>query len=396
MKLIKKYKGGGAAILEFLSPAFKKAAQNGNQQAGKMILNTWWIHKTGQAPVQLYHGTINDFNYFDPQVLGQNTGQGHFIEKDGTILPFDSERAFMLTTHNPTAANYGFLGLENKLINLEERAIKGTPFSEEDIKWIQRFPELKRAWEAQDKDAFIKAFRNYSTARSVSNQYNNYTNQQANLQVLQNNIDRIILGDKSVKFHHGPLTTHDVHFFDSPSGKQFALFTGGDGKLKFRFNDVIKDASSIKNPQSVLDWAKDVHRGGVQGFLKEQQDFINNIRIMPLYVNAKNPLIHDYRGSAFPDKYINEKGVTKYPTDYVAARQVRRALQDGNDAVIYENIRDPFLGNTYGIFNPNLIKSSEPFTYDEEGNLIPIEERFNFNKNSILHKKGGKCVMYKV
>lgn len=396
MKLVQKYQKGAAAILEILSPAFKKAAQNKNYEAGKSILNTWWLHKTGQAPVQLYHGTINDFNFFDPQFLGRNTGVGHFIERDGTILPFDSERAFMLTTHNPTAANYGFLGLENKLDNLEQKVLDGTSFSEEDIKWVQRFPELKIAWDAKDEDAFMKAFRNYSTARSVSNQYNNYTNQATNLQILRNNIDRIIAGDRSVKFHHGPLTTHDVHFFTSPSGKEFDLFTGSDGKLKFRFNDVIKDASSIRNPQSVLDWATDVHRGGVQDFLKDKQDFLKNIRIMPLYVNVKNPLIHDYRGSAFPDKYINEKGATRYPTDYVASRQVRRALQGGNDAVIYENIRDPFLGNTYGIFNPNLIKSSEPFTYDKEGNLIPIEERFNFDKNSILYKKGGKCVMYKV
>jgi hypothetical protein len=48
----------------------------------------------------------------------------------------------------------------------------------------------------------------------------------------------------------------------------------------------------------------------------------------------------------------------KFPFGYVAARQVRKALNEGNDGVVYKNLYDPYLADNYGVFNPNQIKSA--------------------------------------
>lgn len=75
----------------------------------------------------------------------------------------------------------------------------------------------------------------------------------------------------------------------------------------------------------------------------------------PVYLNIKNPLSHDYEGTMQSQGY---KESEKIPFGYVAARQVRKALNEGNDGVIYKNLYDPYLANNYGVFNPNQIKSA--------------------------------------
>lgn len=74
-----------------------------------------------------------------------------------------------------------------------------------------------------------------------------------------------------------------------------------------------------------------------------------------VYLNIKNPLAHDYEGTHQGQGY---KESQKYPFGYIAARQVNKAIKDGNDGVIYQNLYDPYLADNYGVFNPNQIKSA--------------------------------------
>lgn len=69
------------------------------------------------------------------------------------------------------------------------------------------------------------------------------------------------------------------------------------------------------------------------------------------------------------------------------------AKDHGYDGVRFEYIYDngPFNrrryetvgSNVYVVFNPNQVKSSDPITYDADGNVIPLSERFNLNKDDI-------------
>jgi hypothetical protein len=58
----------------------------------------------------------------------------------------------------------------------------------------------------------------------------------------------------------------------------------------------------------------------------------------------------------------------------------RKSLEaSGFDGVI----DDSYKGNQYIVFNPNQIKSADPVTYDNNGNVIPLSQRFNPEENNI-------------
>ena len=64
-----------------------------------------------------------------------------------------------------------------------------------------------------------------------------------------------------------------------------------------------------------------------------------------------NRFQHTAQGSGYKESQ-------KYPFGYVAARQVDKAIKDGNDGIVYQNIKDPYLADNYGVFNSNQIKSA--------------------------------------
>lgn len=55
---------------------------------------------------------------------------------------------------------------------------------------------------------------------------------------------------------------------------------------------------------------------------------------------------------------------------------VRRIQMAGYDGIIYEN-KFEGVGDSFIAFNPNQIKSADPVTYDDAGNVIPLSQRFN-------------------
>ena len=58
-----------------------------------------------------------------------------------------------------------------------------------------------------------------------------------------------------------------------------------------------------------------------------------------------------------------------------AKREAVSKLTSDNDSVIFDG--DSVNGAEYIVFNPNQIKSADPVTYDSEGNVIPLSQRFD-------------------
>ena len=83
--------------------------------------------------------------------------------------------------------------------------------------------------------------------------------------------------------------------------------------------------------------------------------------------------------------------------DYgITTREVSKwAKNHGYDSVIFKNIKDnggrnykidyEELSDVYIIFNPNNVKSADPITYDDAGNIIPLSERFNSESEDIRY-----------
>lgn len=82
------------------------------------------------------------------------------------------------------------------------------------------------------------------------------------------------------------------------------------------------------------------------------------------------------------------------PDSSYADKVLREFLQSlGYDGIQYENqfedVDDEFIGNSSGMsyiaFESNQLKHADPITYDDNGNDIPLSERFNTEDDDIRY-----------
>ncbi|MBQ2468515.1 MAG: hypothetical protein II503_02415, partial [Clostridia bacterium] len=147
----------------------------------------------------------------------------------------------------------------------------------------------------------------------------------------------------------------------------------------------------------------------------ESRDLPNG-RIIEAYVSANSPLVidfdvgewsaHEIAGRILEeasDGYYEDLTATEY--DKAVLERLARENDEeyaadtldelyyflrgkGYDSIKYLN---EFEGDgedySYILFDPNQIKSADPVTYDDSGNVIPLSERFNENEEDIRYSK---------
>lgn len=133
-----------------------------------------------------------------------------------------------------------------------------------------------------------------------------------------------------------------------------------DGKtLTIGSNGEHTDITSLSEHQiaDALEDFRTVNNHAIKSFEDEESynTILKRSEQYAVFLNIRKPLSHDYEGTVQGGGY---KESTKYPFGYVAARQVDKAIKDGNDGIVYQNIKDPYLADNYGVFNSNQIKSA--------------------------------------
>ncbi|MGM9562459.1 MAG: hypothetical protein ACI3VQ_00085 [Faecousia sp.] len=112
--------------------------------------------------------------------------------------------------------------------------------------------------------------------------------------------------------------------------------------------------------------------------------YANGERVIEAFLKIKNPLVIDANG----EKWDNLS--TKYGK---STREIVGNANNGEyDGVIFENIADSWIddeeGGTCTVYYPfknDQIKSADLVTYDDNGKIIPISERFNQEKTDIRY-----------
>ena len=97
-------------------------------------------------------------------------------------------------------------------------------------------------------------------------------------------------------------------------------------------------------------------------------EFKKSGRRITAYLRFDNPLILE-KGMQIPNNYAGYDGIV--------------------DKQVYENIGHSGMDEKtihYVVFNPNNIKSADPVTYDDNGNVIPLSERFNPKNSDIRYQ----------
>jgi hypothetical protein len=118
--------------------------------------------------------------------------------------------------------------------------------------------------------------------------------------------------------------------------------------------------------------------------------------IYQLYANLDNMYVMDGKGAAWNELRPEglpkiERGVFK-DVPYKTRDVAEWAKDNGFDGVIFKNIKDNGAygrtpaGDVYAFFRPeSQVKSADPVTYDDNGNVIPLSERFNPKKSDIRY-----------
>lgn len=370
------------------SPEFKAWAGDWEKGEGNVLLD-----ENGE-PKLFYHGTVREFESFDVSHGGDNTGIVEYTDpKTGEKVLSDSSKAMFFTDYEPQAVSYAMLGRHAEICDIHSTAQdvasslrSGTVGgflnsfkSKEDflagvaklipfIPSLANLPSQVSALSQEERDALATPvfslrdeYAGYARQMDnggICNMYNNTLRQAGVVDGLIRDFDRLRQNDATVRGEFGTLDHYNFGIIGGSGNAEISIWKDRDtGRLRGRIKDEdivyldgLTDAEAVRwkavmkaaNVAAQRHFNQEVNEGG----------YGESTRVYRVFLKASKPFEHDYKGSAFPDKYLPNE---KYPTSYVAARQVRRAMQDGADMVVYKNIHDPFEANTYGVFSNDQI-----------------------------------------
>ena len=117
------------------------------------------------------------------------------------------------------------------------------------------------------------------------------------------------------------------------------------------------------------------------------------------YAKLGNSFVVDGNNASWKNIAYTADGVQKVGT----TREISEyASEAGYDSVTFKNIvdrgdqnhkvRTDISADVYIIFDPNSVKSADPVTYDDNGNVIPLSERFDDTKSDIRFQRKSKSI----
>lgn len=175
------------------------------------------------------------------------------------------------------------------------------------------------------------------------------------------------------------------------------------------FEDTVRTVGNIRDAQFTDGnsfWTKD----NMAQFLRTEYEWgqKGNYKV---YANLVNPLIIDGEGRWWNDlmdtlpEAIDYSGTwdnntkTYSKNGNLTTRGVSAYAYDhGYDGVIFRDIVDEGgyaqfkskgPATVYIAFDPNAVKSADAVTYDDDGKVIPLSERFNTERNELRYSRGG-------
>lgn len=135
-------------------------------------------------------------------------------------------------------------------------------------------------------------------------------------------------------------------------------------------------------------------RGDKQG--KTLSVFLNIKR--PLFISLRNGgnegamYFHELMEKHFTDDIYEDVTRTDELMSVAQERLTADIVANGYDGIVVEYTNH--IDTEYVVFNPNQIKSADPVTYDDNGNVIPLSERFNPKKEDIRYSLSNAPTFY--
>ena len=101
--------------------------------------------------------------------------------------------------------------------------------------------------------------------------------------------------------------------------------------------------------------------------------YLNSSTVMPVYLKLENPFVldHNYDNMTVREMYDSILGEGGMVDERRSEELTQWLVDHGYDGIVADN--------EYMVLNPENIKSAETITYDNDGNVIPLSERFRTN-----------------
>ena len=156
---------------------------------------------------------------------------------------------------------------------------------------------------------------------------------------------------------------------DEATAKSYAIYAAEEGPIK----DALKKAELAEKRG---DW------DGYNAAIQEAESLENYEASLKRRESAK--VVSAYlRGDflEFDAKGQTPQELSDGDIDKGITNQLRKAQRNGKTGVLFKNLDDAVNlsnrpSNHYAVFEPSQIKSADPVTYDDAGNVIPLSQRF--------------------
>lgn len=406
------------------------------------------IDENGE-PLVVYHGGAKSIQVFkNSSETGSNTGSGYYTDPNtNERIPVDSNRTIFFSSNKYVGESYGVLRAINQMFDLKSKvkSLLGTVYGDEASidpgvfkdfddfyntlkelsNYNERFSKLEKYLKSirqkgeRLKPNEIEAFRqilkdvneklrqfdkwdlNLTEWSYVLNRskeiLHRYNSKEGIRKLLNGEIPQEMLYEYSLfkkieeqreKQQLPKIANYEeVHVILSNASRHYFIYDGN--KLK-TWDPSYSDKNVTDMSEQELEWflqhaiTSNEYAIQINKEAIENKQFNDKYDLYPIFLNVRNPLIHDYEGTHQGQGYKQSK---KHPFGYVAARQVNKAIKDGNDGVVYLNLYDPYLADNYGIFNPNQAKS-----INNIGTFSTIDNNIYHKYGSLGSNQGGSLL----
>lgn len=322
--------GGGTKfrVTPKMDAEYMEAVNSGDMDKAQRMVDK--SAKSAGYTIRAYHGTNYEFNVFDKSKLGNKN-----------FMAPSAYQGFFAAKSEDTAKNYTGLNSANMVsIHLNAEARKNM----DEIMEKYNFSKVEKEFD-EAREKFFDEYR-------LANGYK---------EAVTDMVQRL-----SKEFPKEMLMEIENHLASQWNGRD-----SGDGESHvnrmnwaFEETDAYKEFESFKK-KIIDEWSeKEIERLGYKPNVKS------------LYLKIANPLIHDFKKEG-RDESFNDL--------------ILEAKKQGKDGCIFKNVKDGAdFDDIYVVFENTQLKSADAVTYDDNGNVIPLSERFNPEEKDIRFRVANK------
>lgn len=394
---------GNSKAGEQRDKAYMQAAQNGDEEKAaeyvEQAAKEWGAFSDGKpAPINLYHGTMS-FGFTEFDLKKMDDGRSIFLTSD---LPtaqsysgtFNERKIFDNSNYKnyelkdlvkPLKRHFKDVGVNNAKVEYfsEERIKSFISKTQSHLEKIKQLIEIHRdnvsTLESFDDEMFIKLLSKF-----LDNANKDVEKASTAIHLLSNDI-----------------WNYEDYLYDRLGKEEFAsAFT--DINILSAVFDYQNDGVITVNG---IGW------GGKEAYTKEKTvktlTSRNKKGNYSLYARLNNPLVINCNGRNWNNieyAYNEVSPILKRRRTTIKTGTTREiseyAQKAGYDGVIFKNIRDnggrgseiPGVADYIAVaFDSSQVKSADPVTYDDNGEIIPLSERFSDDKD-IRYSFGNKKI----